>query len=68
MTGTAELSDDREYVERIGEAMLFGSGDEDPLDAFGQEILKQTGAKRVTMTITPSKVSSWDHQKLGGRY
>jgi hypothetical protein len=43
-------------------------GDEDPLDAFGQEILKQTGAKRVTMTITPSKVSSWDHQKLGGRY
>ncbi|MDQ1394181.1 MAG: hypothetical protein QOF30_3158 [Acidimicrobiaceae bacterium] len=26
MTVTAELSDDREYVERVGEAVWFGSG------------------------------------------
>ncbi len=68
ISGTAGLSDDREYVERVGEAVLFGSGDDEPIDTFGREILKQTGAKRVAMTITPSKVSSWDHRKLGGRY
>jgi PPOX class probable F420-dependent enzyme len=68
ITGTGELSDDRAYVERVGESVLFRSREGEPLDPFGQEILKQTGAKRIAMTIKPAKVTSWDHRKLGGRY
>jgi PPOX class probable F420-dependent enzyme len=68
ITGTAELSDDREYVLRVGAAVLFGPHGGQELDPFGQEILNQSAAKRVAITVTPAKVVSWDHRKLGGRY
>ncbi|MDQ1376492.1 MAG: hypothetical protein QOE15_665, partial [Acidimicrobiaceae bacterium] len=68
ITGTPELSDDRAYVQRVGEAVLFRSRHGEAPDPFGQEILKQAGSKRVALTIKPAKVTSWDHRKLGGLY
>jgi PPOX class probable F420-dependent enzyme len=33
-----------------------------------QPYLDQTGAKRVGVIVTPTRVVSWDHRKLGGAY
>jgi len=33
-----------------------------------REILRAQARKRVTVRITPERVSSWDHTKLGGVY
>jgi len=67
LTGEAEVSDDREYVMRVGEAVLFGPrGGE--MDRAARDLLEMTGAKRVAITVKPSKVVSWDHRKLDGNY
>jgi PPOX class probable F420-dependent enzyme len=72
LTGEAEVSDDREYVMRVGEAVLFGPRTagvaEAGLEAGARDILERTGAKRVAITVKATKVVSWDHRKLGGRY
>ncbi len=33
-----------------------------------EEALKQQARKRVLIKVTPERVSSWDHSKLGGTY
>ncbi|MDQ1428030.1 MAG: hypothetical protein QOK39_1506 [Acidimicrobiaceae bacterium] len=66
--GVAELSDDRDHVMRVGEAVLFGARGGEELDPFSQGILEKTGAKRVAITVKATKVASWDHSKLGGGY
>lgn len=33
-----------------------------------EEALKQQARKRVIIRITPERISSWDHSKLGGAY
>lgn len=68
LTGEAEVSDERKYVMRVGEAVLFGSRAGDELGIVAREILERTGAKRVAITVKPTKVASWDHRKLGGNY
>jgi PPOX class probable F420-dependent enzyme len=68
LTGEAEVSEDREYVMRVGEAVLFGSRAGDELDPAAGDILERTGAKRIAITVKPTKVASWDHRKLGGRH
>ena len=68
VTGTAELSDDPDVVQGVGEALYpryFGE-----LNDAAREGVKVSGAKRVAIfvPIEGSKVMSWDHGKLGGTY
>ena len=67
ITGRGELSDDREYVLQVGAAVLPRYNMVE-IDDGVREVLQRMGAKRVAITIHPSKVVSWDHTKLGGVY
>jgi PPOX class probable F420-dependent enzyme len=68
ITGAGQLSSDRDYVMRVGEAILLADEATHGLDVAGLEALRQTGAKRVAITVKAAKVVSWDHRKLAGRY
>jgi len=67
ITGRGELSDDREYVLQVGAAVLPRYNMVE-IDDGVREVLQRMGAKRVAITIHPSKIVSWDHTKLGGVY
>jgi PPOX class probable F420-dependent enzyme len=66
--GDAEIVDDEETVvrtilrvhEKMSGAFPEGSGFE--------EAIRLQARKRVVIKITPRRVSSWDHAKLGGAY
>ena len=66
--GDAEIVDDEEQVyrtirrvhEKMSGAFPDGSGVE--------EAIRWQARKRVAFKITPRRVSSWDHAKLGGGY
>ena len=67
ITGTAELSDDPDVVQAVGEAVYvryFG----DDLNEAAKEGVKASGRKRVAIFVPTDKVVSWDHRKLGGTY
>jgi PPOX class probable F420-dependent enzyme len=67
--GHAELSEDPDYVRRVGQAVLFGGpGGADESDPLAPLILEKTAAKRVAITVKPTRIVSWDHRKLGGGY
>lgn len=68
ITGTAEISDDRDYVRTVGQAVLHAGQASHDLDPLEQELLDKTAAKRVALTVKPTRIASWDHRKLGGRY
>lgn len=70
ISGIAELSDDRNYVMRVGAAVLLGQRLElDPAEEPGaRAILEKTGAKRVAITVKATRVVTWDHRKLGSGY
>jgi PPOX class probable F420-dependent enzyme len=66
LVGRAELVTDREEIMAIGRS-VFGRY----IDVWSDEMqpyLDQTGAKRVGVVISPERVVSWDHRKLGGAY
>ncbi len=67
ITGRGELSDDREFVLQVGAAVLPRYNMVE-IDDGVREVLQRMGAKRVAITIHPSKIVSWDHAKLGGIY
>jgi PPOX class probable F420-dependent enzyme len=67
ITGRGELSDDREFVLQVGAAVLPRYNMVE-IDDGVREVLQRMGAKRVAITIHPSKIVSWDHAKLGGVY
>jgi PPOX class probable F420-dependent enzyme len=67
ITGRGELSDDREYVQQVGAAVLPRYNMVE-IDDGVREVLQRMGAKRVAITIHPGKIVSWDHTKLGGVY
>jgi PPOX class probable F420-dependent enzyme len=67
ITGRAEISDDREYVQLVGAAVLPRYNQVE-VDDNVRGVLQRMGAKRVAVTIQPSKIVSWDHTKLGGVY
>lgn len=64
--GDAELIEDEDTclqtLVRIQEKML-GS-----LPDGAKEAMRQQARKRVVIRVTPRRVSSWDHAKLGGVY
>jgi nitroimidazol reductase NimA-like FMN-containing flavoprotein (pyridoxamine 5'-phosphate oxidase superfamily) len=65
--GYCEIIDHPQQVEAIAR-MVAGrpGGPEGTLrpTALNPEVLK----KRVIMKVTPEKIATWDHSKLGGRY
>ena len=65
--GHCEIIDDPKQVEAIAH-MVAGrpAGPEGSMrpTALNPEVLK----KRVIMKVTPEKIATWDHSKLGGKY
>jgi PPOX class probable F420-dependent enzyme len=64
--GRAIISDDRETVQRIGEAIwehINGS-----LNENTRRMVEAQAAKRVVVFVEPVEIVSWDHRKLGGSY
>jgi len=66
--GDAEIVDDEEAVyqtiRRVHEKMSGSFPD----GAGVEEAIRWQARKRVALKITPRRVSSWDHSKLGGAY
>jgi PPOX class probable F420-dependent enzyme len=68
--GRAQLIDDLEVVKQtlVSVTARFGP----PLDAAAREgmakVMEKTAAKRVCIRVSPERVVSWDHRKLGGTY
>ncbi|MFC4005474.1 pyridoxamine 5'-phosphate oxidase family protein [Prauserella oleivorans] len=67
-----EFVEDTDAVAQIGLAMAmrYAGVDGEPADAPAElkaGILKQA-PKRIGLVFTPTKIVSWDHTKLGGRY
>ena len=64
--GRAIINDDRETVQRIGEAIwvrLTGS-----LNDNTRQMVAAQAAKRVVVFVKPVEIATWDHRKLGGGY
>ena len=69
MYGTAELIQDTEKVADILEAITLRTGGApggDPA-SFRAGLLKRA-EKRTGIRVVPTKIVSWDHRKLGGKY
>jgi len=63
LRGTCEIIEDPEAVTRT---MRELRGNQSKGSAPGGAA--SSAPKRVVLKITPHKVSSWDHRKLGGKY
>jgi PPOX class probable F420-dependent enzyme len=64
--GRAIIREDRETVQRIGEAIwerYTGS-----LNDNTRQMVAAQAAKRVVVFVKPVEIVSWDHRKLGGGY
>ena len=64
--GRADVFDDRETVQRVGEAIwerYTGS-----LNENTRQMVTVQAAKRVAIFVKPVEVVSWDHGKLCGGY
>jgi PPOX class probable F420-dependent enzyme len=68
--GTAELSDDTDAIIATLEAA--SQKETTPLAAdarrAAREGMKKTAPKRLLIRVTPHRIISWDHSKLGGDY
>jgi nitroimidazol reductase NimA-like FMN-containing flavoprotein (pyridoxamine 5'-phosphate oxidase superfamily) len=68
--GQARLIDDLEVVTQTLVAVTTRG--QPALDAAAREGMKKvvakTAAKRICILVTPERVVSWDHRKLGGTY
>lgn len=67
ISGTGVVSEDRDTVMRVGEA-VYARYNAGTLDDAAREGIEYAGAKRVAVTVRPEKIVSWDHRKLGGTY
>jgi PPOX class probable F420-dependent enzyme len=59
--GTCELIEDVESVRRVMTKRRGGTED-------SREDAPASAPKRVALKVVPTKIISWDHRKLGGRY
>jgi general stress protein 26 len=60
--GTCEIIEDTETVRAAMQRRRAGTGARAPSSGV------DSAPKRVLLKVTPSKITSWDHAKLGGRY
>jgi PPOX class probable F420-dependent enzyme len=66
LVASARLVEDRDSVQRLGEAVYgryFGG-----LDDAARQAVEMMGAKRLAVVFDVEQVVSWDHRKLGGAY
>ncbi len=63
--GTAEVVRDAEAIRRIGTAVVTAMAGGADLGDLGRDIVEQQVAKRVGVVVTPDRVASWDHRKMG---
>lgn len=65
--GQAIINEDRETVQRIGEAIWqrYTGG---TLNEETRKMVTAQAAKRVIIFVKPVETTSWDHRKLGGSY
>lgn len=64
LTGTATLHPDAETNERIAD--LFAAKAPEEHREGAKSMLLALAAERTAVVITPERVASWDHRKLGG--
>jgi PPOX class probable F420-dependent enzyme len=64
--GRAIISNDREIVQRIGEAIWERFTG--PLNENTRRMVEAQAVKRVAVFVDPIEIVSWDHKKLGGAY
>ncbi len=64
--GRAVLSDERETVQRLGEAIW--ERHTGPLNEHTRPMIEAQAPKRVAIFVQPLEIVSWDHRKLGGVY
>lgn len=60
--GNCEIIADTETVRQAMQRRRRGAGARAPSEGV------DSAAKRVLLKLTPEKIVSWDHRKLGGRY
>src|SRR6266481_3861736 len=63
LRGTCEIIEEPEAVARMMRELAGNQG-----EGAAPSGAVSSAPKRVVLKITPHKVSSWDHRKLGGRY
>ena len=66
LRGTAEVIDDQDTcVQTLMQIQTKHMG---ALAPGVEEIMRAQARKRVVLRVTPERIASWDHQKLGGAY
>lgn len=66
LRGTAEVIDDQDTC--VQTLMRIQTKHMGALAPGVEEIMRAQAQKRVVLRITPERIASWDHQKLGGAY
>ena len=66
--GDAELVRDEQVVFRTLQRVHAKMAGAFPDAAGAEDVMRWQAQKRVAVKITPWRISSWDHSKLGGRY
>lgn len=64
--GTATVLEDEELCVRV--LMTIHAKHYGELATGVADVMRAQARKRVVLKITPERVSSWDHSKLGGAY
>jgi PPOX class probable F420-dependent enzyme len=65
----AEIHREADTVFEIAKALTLRYADGlESVESDAAEALRQQARKRVAVRFEPSRVRSWDHRKLGGRY
>lgn len=63
--GTAEVVRDSDRVRQIGAAVVQAMAGGADLGDAGRDLVEAQLRKRVGVVVTPTKVASWDHSKMG---
>jgi len=65
-----EIVRDREAILDIGVALAYryGQAPQGTPPELVRASAEKSGAKRVVLRFRPTRIVSWDHRKLGGRY
>lgn len=66
LRGTAEVIDDQDTC--VQTLMRIQTKHMGALAPGVEEIMRAQARKRVVLRVTPERIASWDHQKLGGAY
>ncbi len=63
-----ELLEDTEKVARIGVELTKRYNSNQEVATAATQFVRIQARKRIGLVLTPTKIVSWDHRKLGGTY